>query len=105
MVIHGQARKLLLKRVAAVPGDSFEVRDGAPFQGAELLVNGKRWGIAESSPRKFTPTLAASLKRLVAYFRGKIPPNSILALGLSQDSYDSVSIGLISTEDILGVVR
>lgn len=45
-----------------------------------------------------------SLKRLVAYFHGKIPPNSILALGLSQDSYDSVSIGLISTEDILGVV-
>lgn len=105
IVIHGQARTLLLKSVAAVPGDSFEVREGGHFQGSELLVNGKPWGLAEKSPRIFTPTLAASLKRLVSYFHGKIPPESILALGLSQDSYDSVSIGLISSEDILGVVR
>ncbi len=85
----------LIKRVAALTGDILLVRkDG------RVIVNGKP---ALNPSEK--PYIASSKgKRMIGLYAGKIPDNAYLVLA-RPGTFDSGRFGLISCEQIIGVVK
>ena len=84
----------LIKRVAAVAGDTLDLRsDGT------IIVNGK----PAPNPAG-EPYVAVQRERgMFALYKGKIPNDAYLVLGNS-GSFDSGRFGLISCEEMTGIV-
>jgi len=82
----------MVKRVAAVPGDGVEVRDGG------LYINGGR--LCGIDPDRWKPTL-----RQLENYGWKVPDGTYLIMGDNRaNSRDSRRLGLIPAESVTGRV-
>lgn len=103
VIIHGQRMNFLIKNIAAIPGDTIGLRRFNNQKDAHLLINGQTFSV-HGQPRIFTTAQSRKIQNIISFYNGKVPPESYLALGTSTNSYDSISFGLISQEEISGKV-
>jgi signal peptidase I len=87
----GAGNANLVKRIAGVPGDIIEVRDGDLYRNGELAEEDyvKRQSLMRASPQNYGPV--------------EVPPEHVFAMGDNRDlSKDSRSWGFVPFENIMG---
>jgi signal peptidase I len=84
--------KVLVKRVIALPGESFEIRNG------RVYINGSETPLDEPYVKN-----EGYIERGYRFNEGTVPEGHIFVMGDNRnDSMDSREIGYISMEDIIG---
>jgi signal peptidase I len=102
---YASSRTPIVKIVKAVPGDAWgleKTEDGV----FEIIVNGTALRNSFGSLYKITAKQAALLQLYIRDYKGVIPDGAYLILGnMSNGSFDSTQLGLISGRGILGKVE
>ena len=89
--------EILIKRVIALPGDKFDIKDNSIYLNRELLLEPYLGDVQIDSEGMLL--LESQLKR----YEGYVPINSYIVLGDNRAvSFDSSDFGIIDEEQIVG---
>lgn len=101
---HAGKPDLIIKIVAAVPGDAWSIEDLA--SGHKIIVNGRSLRNPAGEEYLIDDRAARMLNLYVRDYKGVIPVDAYLLLGTAiSGAYDSTSIGLIGQSDIIGKIE
>jgi signal peptidase I len=97
---HGSSRLPLIKKVVALPGDTFTVR---PYKtGYCYLINGDTVRGANRFPLFISARRGGVLKYYEEAYKGKLPSNACFVSGSSNDTYDSTLFGPVGVKELQG---
>ena len=104
-----KAHAPVVKIVAAVPGDEFQLLQTADKNSWNIKVNGDFYTEnvgTESKPYHFGSQAPPAMKIYADAHRGKLDSTSVILLsGKSPGDQDSGSLGVLNAGDIVGIVH
>lgn len=90
----------VIKRAAGIPGDTFSIATSG-----SVIINGNEAAVPSGAPYQLTTNGITMLDLYATDYHHTIPPKSYLLLGdVPSGALDSSRLGLISLQEIVGVV-